>query len=173
MNQITFTYEELRAMDKDDRLMILQLWGDLHPEAPIVFEEKLERLVPEPCPICTEPPEDAVDIGCGHVFCKECIRDWGQRGGANHDKCPMCRKPYMPIDHLSDQYHLRSILEQLNHCLRVYNSVEKWRTNLEDIRSRMDHHFKALKFQNTSAWDTYTASQCTLIGIRIRCGLPA
>lgn len=173
MNQLTFTYDELRTMDADDREMLLQIWNNLHPEAPILFESKLERLVPESCPICTEAPNDGLDIGCGHIFCRDCIRSWAQRGGANHDKCPMCRKPYMPVLQQDERFHLKRVLENLTYCLQVFNSVKKWNDNMEDIRTRLDGHFRALNFQNTSAWDTYTAAQMTLVGIRVRNGLSA
>lgn len=170
MNQLTFTYEELQSMDKDDREMLLQIWNDLHPEARVVFESKRE---PDPCPICTETLTDGIDIGCGHVFCRDCIRYWGQHGGANHDKCPMCRKTYMPVLQQDERFHLQQALEQLTHCLRIYSSVKQWNENREDIQARLDRHFKALNFRTTLAWDTYTAAQMTLVGIRIRNGLSA
>lgn len=41
----------------------------------------------EDCPICFEC--STIRIGCGHVFCKECLTKWFFDGNS---KCPTCRR---------------------------------------------------------------------------------
>ena len=43
------------------------------------------------CPVCLEPPDDAVITPCAHSFCRECIL--GVLGHKTSVECPMCRKP--------------------------------------------------------------------------------
>ena len=44
----------------------------------------------EECPICLEPPEDAVVTACAHTYCRECIL--GCIGHGQSTQCPMCRE---------------------------------------------------------------------------------
>ena len=44
----------------------------------------------EECPVCLEPPEDAVITPCAHTFCRECILGVFGRGALAH--CPLCRE---------------------------------------------------------------------------------
>ena len=51
----------------------------------------LEKSAPPPgtCPICLEAFTDAsVEAGCGHRFCRECLRTWLKRS----NRCPTCRQ---------------------------------------------------------------------------------
>ena len=51
----------------------------------------LEKSTPPPgtCPICLENFGDAsVEAGCGHRFCRECLRTWLKRS----NRCPTCRQ---------------------------------------------------------------------------------
>jgi hypothetical protein len=44
---------------------------------------------PGTCPICLESYSDAsVESGCGHRFCRECLRTWLKRS----NRCPTCRQ---------------------------------------------------------------------------------
>ena len=44
---------------------------------------------PGTCPICLESYSDAsVEAGCGHRFCRECLRTWLKRT----NRCPTCRR---------------------------------------------------------------------------------
>ena len=44
---------------------------------------------PGTCPICLEQYSDAsVEAGCGHRFCRECLRTWLKRS----NRCPTCRQ---------------------------------------------------------------------------------
>ena len=44
---------------------------------------------PGTCPICLENFSDAsVEAGCGHRFCRECLRTWLKRS----NRCPTCRQ---------------------------------------------------------------------------------
>ena len=43
------------------------------------------------CPICLEPPDDAVITTCAHTFCRECIL--AVIGHAKAVMCPICREP--------------------------------------------------------------------------------
>lgn len=53
------------------------------------------------CPICLEPPKDAMITRCQHVFCEVCILDWAAKRKASYEKlqkkldlleCPMCNR---------------------------------------------------------------------------------
>ena len=44
----------------------------------------------EECPICLEPPDDAVVTACAHTYCRECIL--GCIGHGQSTQCPMCRE---------------------------------------------------------------------------------
>lgn len=43
------------------------------------------------CPICHSPFVDAVKTKCGHVFCKDCLRDGLQAQDTDRKTCPSCR----------------------------------------------------------------------------------
>ena len=47
------------------------------------------ELVPTyPCPIClNEEYDDPVKLVCGHVFCRNCVKQWLN----NQCSCPLCR----------------------------------------------------------------------------------
>lgn len=51
----------------------------------------------EDCTICTEQlgsaERPAVQLPCGHAFCKVCVEEW-QR--AKHTDCPQCRQDFQP-----------------------------------------------------------------------------
>lgn len=44
----------------------------------------------EECPVCLEPPDDAVITSCAHTFCRECIL--ACLGHAKQVMCPLCRE---------------------------------------------------------------------------------
>ncbi|KAJ1623971.1 hypothetical protein T492DRAFT_882663, partial [Pavlovales sp. CCMP2436] len=46
------------------------------------------------CPVCLEPPDDAVLTRCKHTFCKQCILGWtaaASSGKLGSAECPICR----------------------------------------------------------------------------------
>ncbi|XP_078272165.1 LOW QUALITY PROTEIN: zinc-binding protein A33-like [Rhinoraja longicauda] len=57
--------------------------------ADVSFREELQ------CPICLELFADPVILGCGHNFCRDCVRQfWRRRDPA--PCCPECREPVEP-----------------------------------------------------------------------------
>lgn len=52
-----------------------------------------ERLEFDHCPICfdDDPAKHKKKLGCKHVFCHGCIRQWYNGG---HDNCPVCQKKF-------------------------------------------------------------------------------
>lgn len=45
----------------------------------------------DPCPICLDVIEDSLKLGCGHIFCRDCIHTACH--GTLVPTCPMCRSP--------------------------------------------------------------------------------
>lgn len=78
----------------------------------------------------------------------------------------------MPLDYENEQRHLKQALEGLNYCLAQFRSERRWNQNIEEVRSRLEAPFRALKFPTTSPWDTYEMANVSIVGIRIRLGLP-
>lgn len=80
-------------------------------------DEELKHLDENMCNICMEKPQTyGLLIGCGHVFCLQCIRQWREPQGKSPDmvmsgvikRCPYCRSPsrfitpsthFFPHDH--------------------------------------------------------------------------
>lgn len=48
-----------------------------------------EVLMKDECPICLDEIINVVDLSCGHIYCKNCILQWKERG---KDICPLCRE---------------------------------------------------------------------------------
>jgi SNF2 family DNA or RNA helicase len=51
-------------------------------------EIRQQQIINEDCPICLCKINKNITTSCGHSFCEECIKRWGQ----NHNNCPICRK---------------------------------------------------------------------------------
>jgi hypothetical protein len=44
------------------------------------------------CAICASPFVTPMELGCGHIFCKECLYDHLQSGIQSASRCPKCRR---------------------------------------------------------------------------------
>jgi hypothetical protein len=71
---------------------------DLHtPMVPDVVDLRSLDYVDTPnenlvCAICASPFVTPMELGCGHIFCKECIYDHLQSGIQSASRCPKCRR---------------------------------------------------------------------------------
>jgi hypothetical protein len=46
------------------------------------------------CPICLDPPSDAITLECSHRFCSPCLHTWlTSKSGAPGRECPSCKGP--------------------------------------------------------------------------------
>jgi len=54
------------------------------------FDNWVEQLSADICPICRETINDVCITDCAHAFCKECIDMWRT---TEHTHCPLCREP--------------------------------------------------------------------------------
>lgn len=61
------------------------------------------------CPICHDSPVKALKLECGHIYCGECLEEWGQR----EHSCPMCRKHFKPLDLKMQEHGAISLLPQV------------------------------------------------------------
>jgi len=57
------------------------------------------------CPICFEKFNTPVVIGCGHTFCKGCLKSYKK-------ECPLCRFAFESLDNLPINFTLQNLLEQ-------------------------------------------------------------
>jgi len=56
------------------------------------------------CPICLQKFNTPVVIGCGHTFCKECLKTCKE--------CPLCRFSFESVDKLPINFVVKKFLEQ-------------------------------------------------------------
>lgn len=88
-----------------------------HELVKVPLDEESKHLDENMCNICMEKPQTyGLLIGCGHVFCLQCIRQWREPQGKSSDmvmsgvikRCPYCRSPsrfitpsthFFPHDH--------------------------------------------------------------------------
>jgi len=54
----------------------------------VFFDAILKKSDNTECPVCMVDVSNARALGCGHVFCDDCIRTWI----LEKPNCPMCRK---------------------------------------------------------------------------------
>jgi len=43
------------------------------------------------CPICLQDINLPKILGCGHVYCNNCITDWYNVGDGTYRQCPICQ----------------------------------------------------------------------------------
>lgn len=58
------------------------------------------------CTICMKEDiidEDIYTTDCNHIFCKQCLDDWFQRGNKS---CPLCRSEINIYKHKDENYKL-------------------------------------------------------------------
>jgi hypothetical protein len=80
-----------------------------------------EILVILECPICFDEIIDILELSCSHIYCKDCILKWKQKG---KDICPLCREIITYVSY-NNQKILLSYLDydayQL--CIIKYNTT--------------------------------------------------
>ena len=54
-----------------------------------LIETRVNDMGDNSCPICLDEIINVVDLSCGHIYCKNCILQWKERG---KDICPLCRE---------------------------------------------------------------------------------
>ncbi|XP_076144400.1 uncharacterized protein LOC143126619 isoform X14 [Alosa pseudoharengus] len=61
------------------------------------------------CGVCEQLLRDPVITGCGHSFCRQCIRSyWSQSGPSGDFSCPQCRKRPRTQPIINPDIHLRT-----------------------------------------------------------------
>ena len=65
-----------------------------HYDVQLELEAAMAQAVAEPdgaadCPICMEPPDEPVQLDCGHSFCRPCL--FAHVSVYGRTQCPMCR----------------------------------------------------------------------------------
>lgn len=73
----------------------------------------------------------------------------------------------------SKTYHLEQVVDGIAFCLRRYGSSNEWKKNLEDIRKRLNPHFRALGYVNTSRIDRRWVACMTLSALQVQLGRAA
>ncbi|KAG5670088.1 hypothetical protein PVAND_000372 [Polypedilum vanderplanki] len=89
------------------------------------------------CGICNNNLQEigAVAINCGHIYCKNCISSWKQKG---QNGCPQCRKPmiqtidlYLPPD--NEPKHIETIMKNVILIKSMIEAKEKEQKNAMDL----------------------------------------
>ncbi|XP_060930076.1 E3 ubiquitin/ISG15 ligase TRIM25-like [Limanda limanda] len=66
------------------------------------------------CSICLDPLKDPVTIGCGHSYCKSCIKTvWDKNSWKRSYSCPQCRQTFLLRPVLVKNTVLADLLEEL------------------------------------------------------------
>jgi len=52
------------------------------------FMVDIENVNEESCTICLDKPDNCIQLKCGHIFHKKCIKKWISK----NKTCPNCRK---------------------------------------------------------------------------------
>lgn len=122
---------------------------DGEPSAPITQPIKMDlralEYLPDydhnlTCPICHSPFVDAVKTKCGHVFCKDCLRDGLQAQDTDRKTCPACRT----TTRLSEAASMPRLFDNLLDELKVncVNKSKGCKTAIRrgDIQAHMQHY---------------------------------
>ncbi len=91
------------------------------------------------CPICMGPFVEPCTIGCSHMFCKSCMERWVNSGAWNSYKCPVCRKKYvslfvMPDNFLKSRYKTRSVTGPWR-SMQLYNNIWQIIDNIGNLKT--------------------------------------
>ena len=65
---------------------IIKIVGMNVNDATALALDDLTKNLAEECSICLTNKNEVALPGCGHAFCKSCLKDWGQKS----QNCPMC-----------------------------------------------------------------------------------
>jgi len=63
------------------------------------------------CAICASPFVTPMELGCSHIFCKECVYEHLQSGIHSASRCPKCRRPVESLTAVSTL--LSQLLDEL------------------------------------------------------------
>ena len=79
------------------------------------------------CSICDELFIEPMSLGCGHVYCKHCLKQWEENCGNSFGKfnCPNCREP---ISQFNKSLHLENLISSVYSGLG--KSLQKEREDL-------------------------------------------
>jgi pSer/pThr/pTyr-binding forkhead associated (FHA) protein len=79
------------------------------------------------CSICNELFIEPMSLGCGHVYCKHCLKQWEENCGNCFGKfnCPNCREP---ISQFNKSLHLENLISSVYSDLG--KSLQKEREDL-------------------------------------------
>mmetsp|Transcript_20118 Transcript_20118/g.24800 ORF Transcript_20118/g.24800 Transcript_20118/m.24800 type:complete len:297 (-) Transcript_20118:103-993(-) len=108
------------------------------------------------CAICQSVCNKCIDVGCGHIYCKECLKQYCEH--ANYiTKCPQCFKSF----DIKDSFENKFAVKQLNK-LKVkcpshnFNLKCNWLGYYSDLTS---HLHKCSNFEIVSANKYYNIYQ--------------
>jgi len=110
------------------------------------------------CSICLEDLKDARKTQCGHIFCRNCIRDWINEEdyyGQKKKSCPMCRQNIGVLSRINrkitnkkepikrvyrtrykvSEENIQRILSEYNNVDMIFASVEElWQMSLKVLK---------------------------------------
>lgn len=61
------------------------------------------------CGVCQESPEDPIQAGCKHIFCRDCIGRYLASASTDAVDCPVCFRCVLPADESSLESRKREL----------------------------------------------------------------